>query len=408
MRFHGLILLPLTAALVQPAGAQARPDRAGAGERTAGAPARAASAPADPVRTVLGMTVSWSGDERDTLGLLVTSVKSGGPAARAGIRGGDRVAEINSANLRLPSSELGERDFGDLIARRFAREVGKLKANDSEEATLRIYADGQSRSVTVDLTEPEPAPTVASRGRRVPVTVQDEAEGGGGGARGASISSTAARRRAGLDGVLEAMRDLQSQVQQLGDDQRSGRLRDALADADRQLAELQRQLREARAEAGRGGRGEEESEGVRERAREVEREDRPEPTRPERARPETVRPETGRFEGSRGTRVASGRAERAESSRAGQDTTSDQWLRVMPVTSELVPYFGEESQRGLLVTDADSSWAPIRAGDVILRVNGTRVYSVERLKTAIDQRRDNTVEIVRRGRVITVTLAAKE
>ena len=80
----------------------------------------------------------------------------------------------------------------------------------------------------------------------------------------------------------------------------------------------------------------------------------------------------------------------------------------MPVTSELVPYFGEESQRGLLVTDADSSWAPIRAGDVILRVNGTRVYSVERLKTAIDQRRDNTVEIVRRGRVITVTLAAKE
>ena len=391
MRFHGLVLLPLAAALVNSAGAQAKSDRAGAGERTTAARAgAAASAPADPVRTVLGMSVSWSGDERDTLGLLVTSVKSGGPAARAGIRGGDRIAEISDANLRLPSSELGERDFSDLIARRFVREVGKLKTNDSEEAVLHVYADGQSRSVTVALVEPEPPPAVASRGRRVPVTVRDEAEEGGSGARGAS-NSRAPARRAGLDGVLDAMRDLQSQMQQLTDDQRSGRLRDALVDADRQLADLQRQLRDARAESGRGDR----FEGGRERGREGGRDDRPAP-----ARPETLRPETGRFEGSRGTRVASGRA--------GQDTSSDQWLRVMPVTSELVPYFGEESQRGLLVTDADSSWAPIRAGDVILRVNGTRVYSIERLKTAIDQRRDNRLEIVRRGRVITVTLAAKE
>jgi S1-C subfamily serine protease len=76
------------------------------------------------------------------------------------------------------------------------------------------------------------------------------------------------------------------------------------------------------------------------------------------------------------------------------------------ITEELSPYFGERSERGLLVLDADESWAPLRAGDVILRVEGYRA-TIESLREAVDSRRSTELEVLRRGRTVTLTVDAR-
>jgi hypothetical protein len=78
-------------------------------------------------------------------------------------------------------------------------------------------------------------------------------------------------------------------------------------------------------------------------------------------------------------------------------------LRTTPVWDELADYLGAESRNGLLVVEADSTWAPIRKGDVILRVDGELV-DLDLLRGALDPRRETRVELLRRGKSLTVML----
>ena len=89
----------------------------------------------------------------------------------------------------------------------------------------------------------------------------------------------------------------------------------------------------------------------------------------------------------------------------GNDDASEslRGLRVTVVSEELEPYFGEGSARGLLVLEADESWAPIRAGDVIVRIDGAPA-TTESLRDAKDSRRSTEVELLRRRRSIIVSL----
>jgi len=100
----------------------------------------------DEDRAVLGISTGSSGD-RDTLGLLVTSVTPGGPAEKAGIEEGNRIAAINGVNLRLSREDAGERDMVGLTSRRLTREMGKLKAGD--EVELRVWQSGSYKNVKV-------------------------------------------------------------------------------------------------------------------------------------------------------------------------------------------------------------------------------------------------------------------
>ena len=100
----------------------------------------------DEDRAVLGIGTS-SGSERDTLGLLITSVTSGGPAEAAGLEEGNRIAAVNGVKLTLSSSDAGEPDMSGILSRRFTRELRKVKAGDNVE--LRVYDDGQFRTVRV-------------------------------------------------------------------------------------------------------------------------------------------------------------------------------------------------------------------------------------------------------------------
>jgi hypothetical protein len=100
----------------------------------------------DQDRAVLGVGTS-SGGERDTLGLLITSITPGGPAEQAGLEEGNRIAGINDVRLTLAGADAGEPDMSGILSRRLVRELRKVKAGDNVE--LRVYDDGQFRNVRV-------------------------------------------------------------------------------------------------------------------------------------------------------------------------------------------------------------------------------------------------------------------
>jgi hypothetical protein len=76
-------------------------------------------------------------------------------------------------------------------------------------------------------------------------------------------------------------------------------------------------------------------------------------------------------------------------------------LRTSIVSEELSNYFGEGSAEGLLVLEADARWAPIRGGDVILRV-GDEVADAEQLRHVLESHEPVTVEVLRRRRPMAV------
>lgn len=100
----------------------------------------------DENRAVIGISTS-TGSSRDTLGVLVSHVTPGGPAEKAGIEEGNRIAAVNGVNLRLAAVDVGDWDMANAMTRRLTRELGKVKPGD--EVELRVYGGGQTRSLKV-------------------------------------------------------------------------------------------------------------------------------------------------------------------------------------------------------------------------------------------------------------------
>jgi len=261
----------------------------------------------DDVPKILGATVSTSGTERDTLGLLVSAVTPGGPADRASIDPGNRLAEVNDVSLRIDQADVGRRQAQDAALRRLAHELRAVQPGDS--VTLRVFAGGRFRTVTI-----QTAWTVEPRSEPTP-------------------------RPATLKAVIDGISEMRAQLHRLMQDEAVAARRDTLMLADLELGTVERRLRAAQGEP------------------------------------------------------------RHDESNA----QSLPGLRTTAVGDELVAYFGEDSRGGLLVVEADSSWAPIRTGDVILSVDG-EAADIGRLRNALDPRRETRVELLRRGRSLTVRL----
>lgn len=98
-------------------------------------------------RAVLGLSVASTGSARDTLGVFVQSVVPGGPAEKAGIIEGDRIAAINGVSLRVAREDADDPEVGSARAERLSREVAKLTAGDAAELT--VVTAGRSRTVRV-------------------------------------------------------------------------------------------------------------------------------------------------------------------------------------------------------------------------------------------------------------------
>lgn len=100
-------------------------------------------------RPTLGVGIASTGSERDSLGVFVISVENGGPAEKAGIVEGDRIASINGIDLRRESDDDDDMPLTNSRLARLQREVAKLHPGD--EATLHVYAGGHYRDVTVKI-----------------------------------------------------------------------------------------------------------------------------------------------------------------------------------------------------------------------------------------------------------------
>ena len=100
-------------------------------------------------RPALGVGLGSTGSRRDSLGVLVISVSDSSPAAKAGLEEGNRIAAINGVNLRVAREDAGDPTLGSSKVQRLQREVNALKAGDN--VTLKVYANGQFRDVTVKL-----------------------------------------------------------------------------------------------------------------------------------------------------------------------------------------------------------------------------------------------------------------
>lgn len=103
-------------------------------------------------RAAVGIGLGGSASKRDTLGVFVASVSPDGPAEKAGIVEGDRIAKINGTDLRVQAPEAGESNMSRAMVSRFNRELGKLKAGDA--ATLTVVSGGHSRDVKVTTVKP--------------------------------------------------------------------------------------------------------------------------------------------------------------------------------------------------------------------------------------------------------------
>jgi len=352
--YKTLPIATLLALLVAPGAAHAQlrrfPSTSSSSDQ--GVTRRSADADADAARMLLGMSLGTTGTDRDTLGLLVTQVLRDGPADRGGIDEGNRVAEIDGVSLRLDPVDIGRQGAIDAVMRRLSRTLRGLQGG--EQAALRVFAAGKFKNANVQLGNSPNAPN-AGTGVVVALPSTPAPPVATPAPVAVAIAGDPASRAATLTGAMQTLADLQSQLRRLADDEGSTALADTLLQAARDVGAIQRRLRAAQADQQR-------------------------------------RRDDG-FD---------------RSSRRGASSNSDvPGLSLSPVSDDLADYFGEGSERGLLVLQADAAWSPIRNGDVILSVDGAPV-TPSRLRDARDARQPVRVELLRRRRQMSVTLNARE
>ena len=98
-------------------------------------------------RPVLGLSLSATGSRRDTLGMLVVRVATDGPAEKAGLVEGDRISAINGVSLRVASEDAGDGYMSSARMNRYRRELAKVSVG--EDVELRVVSSGQSKTVRV-------------------------------------------------------------------------------------------------------------------------------------------------------------------------------------------------------------------------------------------------------------------
>ena len=300
-------------------------------------------------RAALGIAFG-GGSMRDTLGLFVESVTPGGPADKAGIEEGNRIAAINGVDVRIPAAEA---ESGDLVfakMSRLTRVLGGVKAGDAVD--LRVYAGGTYKTVKVTTVAASALwKEHAGRGMRMwfgddgmppmppmpamapmppmppmpPMHMRVEAP--------MAPDATTMSCVSGDDGNVVCTNSVNRQVE-------------------RAMRSAERASRTAMAYSYGYG--------------------------------------SGRGAG-----------------RSGANSWNLSGLRLTDVTPGLASYFGPGSDKGLLVLAASDNWAPLKTGDVVLTVNGRPVERDGGNYFSVDTDKDNTFGILRKAKKMTVIVKAQ-
>jgi serine protease Do len=110
---------------------------------------------------MVGLTIGSAGNARDTLGLFVSSVLAAGPADKAGIIEGERVAAINGVDVRIPREDIEDAQAVSARIDRFVREV--RKAEPGTPVSLRVFSGGRYRDVMVTAARATALPSMGLR-----------------------------------------------------------------------------------------------------------------------------------------------------------------------------------------------------------------------------------------------------
>jgi S1-C subfamily serine protease len=103
-------------------------------------------------RAIIGVSTTNAATARDTLGVLVSTVRAGSPAEKAGIEEGNRIASINGVSLKLSAIDVGDEAMAGVLSRRLQRELEKL--NPGDDVDLQVVADGQTKTMKIKTIAP--------------------------------------------------------------------------------------------------------------------------------------------------------------------------------------------------------------------------------------------------------------
>jgi hypothetical protein len=74
------------------------------------------------------------------------------------------------------------------------------------------------------------------------------------------------------------------------------------------------------------------------------------------------------------------------------------------VNSDLAENLGRGSERGFLILDAGRRWSGLRAGDVLLEIDGRPVRDGDSARLSLDSSEDHTAAVIREGQRRTVSV----
>ncbi len=97
-------------------------------------------------RAVLGVTMG-ADTKADTAGVRIEAVDADGPAAKAGLKSGDVITEINGVSLRVSADDAADPALQGIAQRRLQRTMAKAKPGD--DISLRVRSGGTTRAVSV-------------------------------------------------------------------------------------------------------------------------------------------------------------------------------------------------------------------------------------------------------------------
>jgi S1-C subfamily serine protease len=357
-------------------------------------------------RPVLGMSLSATGSRRDTLGMLVVRVTTNGPAEKAGIIEGDRIAAINGVSLRVASEDAGDSYMSSARMNRYRRELAKVSVG--EDVELRVLSSGQSKTIKIKPVRAADLP----RERGGVMIIGDGAFGLGDVLPAFPTitippvpSAPRAPRVFQFDGNFDdgfrIQLDPRARIeieQQTEDAVRRAR------DATREVMERLRYQFDIDRRADDGAAAA----------------DAPTP----RARAGTRSAAAKSADSRAGYAIASGDAVAyATEARGvtsaqptayavpavasggsvavydGDDATfAIQGLRLARVNDDLAESLGRGSERGFLILDAPRRWSGLRAGDVLLEVDGRAVRDGNSARITLGAGDDHTAEVIRDGR----------
>jgi len=364
-------------------------------------------------RPALGLSLSATGSRRDTLGMLVVRVTTDGPAEKAGIIEGDRVSAINGVGLRVAAEDAGDGYMSSARMNRYRRELTKTSVG--EDVELRVLSNGQSKTIRIkpvragdlprdrgsvmiigdgavsigDMFPALPAiaiPPIAPMAPRAPRVFEFD----GNFDDGVRIQLDPRARIEIERGAQDAARRAREMMEQL-ERYRYDIDRRADDNSGATIAPAPRARASGRIAAAQGiGAGVGYGYGSAVEAAPV-------PPTPEAIAVSSTEPSM--------YAAAPAASTNSVAMYDGDDATFTlEGLRLARVNDDLAANLGRGSERGFLVLESNNRWRGLRAGDVLLEIDGRPVRDGSSALISLGTKDDHTATVIRDGRQRVVQL----